>query len=61
MLSCGGLLLGDAASINNMGFVLLLFILLFIHGQQWFNKIISIMGPECAQLQIKRDKEVILT
>jgi hypothetical protein len=42
-----------------MGFVLFLFILLFVHRQQRFNKIIPIMGPECAQLQMKRNERLI--
>lgn len=48
MLSCGGFPLRVAAPINDVGFVLFLLILLLIHGQQWFNKIISIVRPERA-------------
>lgn len=50
MLSCGGFPLRVVAPINDVGFVLFLLILLLIHGQQWFNKIISIVRPERAHL-----------
>lgn len=48
MLSCGGFPLRGAVPINNVGFVLFLFILLLIHRLQWFNEIISIVRAERA-------------
>lgn len=51
---CGGLSVGSAEPVDNVGFVLFIFIFLFINGQQWFNKIIPILGPERAQLPRKR-------
>lgn len=49
----GGLFVSGAEPVDNVGFVLLIFIFCLINRQQWLNKIIPILRPERAQLQRK--------